>query len=408
MIQKKPETAVRFTHLIAQALTDAGHNAEETDLSRADALAFLPYDEEIKIKLQAVRRLWKNEHLGGTPDAVIPAILPRKYRTSSKRRVEYRKGRVALSMGYVRKGGAGDGDILESELHTRIYTELRKLLGSRKYEEAAKSLNYCILRGSDTEAALILNVFRVNGDVVRACRSLSEEVRKNVPELISAFLFLDESRSEYYLEASAKNGKARLFKKFFGPEHLVQKLHGKKLFYTPDVFSQVNSVMCETFADTALSLLDPDPEGQVFDLYCGYGLLAIRAAETVEHITGMDWEGPAIRSAGSNAEHLYPEKNIRFLAGAVTGDSLKDRLPPPFDKEYVILDPPRSGAAPGVLEAIAGRRPERVLHIFCGTDAVAPALHHWRANGYKVKTVKVIDMFPGSANLETLVLLEHR
>ena len=174
MIQKKPETAVRFTHLIAQALTDAGHNAEETDLSRADALAFLPYDEEIKIKLQAVRRLWKNEHLGGTPDAVIPAILPRKYRTSSKRRVEYRKGKGALSMGYVRKGGAGDGDILESELHTRIYTELRKLLGSRKYEEAAKSLNYCILRGSDTEAALILNVFRVNGDVVRACRSLSD------------------------------------------------------------------------------------------------------------------------------------------------------------------------------------------------------------------------------------------
>ena len=411
-VEKKnaaPKTP-KFIHHIADALRAAGYTPEELDLYRADVLAFLPPEEEKKIKLAAIRQLWKYEHLRCYPTDVVMSPMPRHYRTTSKRRAFYSHGKFALEMGYVGKKGGGNGDELEAELHNRIYALLQQSLSQKKNEEIAKSLNYCILRGSYTEAALILNVYRVNGDVVRRCKALADELRKEVPELISMFLFLDETKSEYYLESSARMGKARLFKKFFGPDHLVQKLHDKKLFYTPDVFSQVNSSMCETFADTALALLRPAPGAHVIDLYCGYGLLALRAAMdvNVNSITGMDWEGPSIRSATSNAEHLFPAKNIRFLAGAVTSDALKDRLPPPSGKEYVILDPPRQGAAAGVLEAIAARRPERIVHIFCGTDTISAALHHWHANGYDAKKVRVLDMFPGSANVETLVLLERQ
>lgn len=400
----------KFIHHIADALRAAGHAPEELDLYRADVLAFLSPEEENQIKLAAIRQMWKYEHLRCHPKDVVMSPMPRHYRTTSKRRAFYLRGKFTLEMGYTGKKGGGNGDVLEAELHNRIYALLQRSLTQKKNEELAKSLNYCILRGSYTEAALILNVYRVNGNVVRCCKVLAEELRKAVPELISMFLFLDETRSEYYLEASAKTGKARLFKKFFGPEHLVQKLHDKKLFYTPDVFSQVNSSMCETFADMALSLLKPEPGASVIDLYCGYGLLALRAAMdvNVNTVTGMDWEGPSIRSAVSNAEHLFPAKDIRFLAGAVTPDAIKERLPLPAKKEYVILDPPRQGASAGVLEAIASRRPAKILHIFCGTDTISSALHHWHANGYDVKQVRVLDMFPGSANVETLVLLERQ
>ena len=146
----------------------------------------------------------------------------------------------------------------------------------------------------------------------------------------------------------------------------------------------------------------------MIDLYCGYGLLAMKAAETVSGVIGMDWEGPAIRAAISNAAHLFPGKNIRFLTGAVTGESLRSRLPlPREEKEFILLDPPRSGAGNDVIEAVAARRPRRVVAIFCGTDSMPPALRHWQANGYEVTAARVLDMFPGTLNLETMVRLEH-
>ena len=378
------------------------------DPSAPDALAFLEYGQELMLKQEALERFWReNGFRAELIRGFIPAVQPRHYRTSSKRKASFFRGRFHLGMGYTR-GGSGDGALLEPETHGRIYACLRKLLSGPKYLESAKSLNFCVIRGDEKETALIFNVFRANGDVVRNLRLLGRETASAVPELKSCFMLLDPTRSGYYLEASAREGHDRMFKKFFGPGVLAQRSGNLKLFYPPEAFSQVNGAMCGPFASAALELLAPDPDARVIDLYCGYGLLAMKAAETASGIIGMDWEGPAIRAAIANAAHLFPGKNIRFLTGAVTGESLRCRLPlPREEKEFFLLDPPRSGAGNDVIEAVAARRPRRVVAIFCGTDNMPPALRHWQANGYEVTAARVLDMFPGTLNLETMVRLEH-
>jgi len=76
-------------------------------------------------------------------------------------------------------------------------------------------------------------------------------------------------------------------------------------------------------------------------------------------------------------------------------------------KSSVLLDPPRKGTAPGVIEAIASKHPERVLHIFCNIELIADDLKCWLSCGYRPTAAVPIDMFPGTASMEILVLLSN-
>ena len=88
---------------------------------------------------------------------------------------------------------------------------------------------------------------------------------------------------------------------------------------------------------------------------------------------------------------------------------IEERIRPPDGiPEIAVMDPPRQGTDPGVIEALAKRRPARIVHIFCGTDRIPVELRTWAKNGYRVASAVPLDLFPGSANLETLILLETR
>ena len=166
--------------------------------------------------------------------------------------------------------------------------------------------------------------------------------------------------------------------------------------------------MLPHFTGAIRELLKLTQETRLLDLYCGYGLIGLTSAPYVGSVIGMDIEGPAIHAAIENAKYHFPGKSLKFIASPVTADSLSDKLPPPNSKEVVLLDPPRSGTAHGVIEAISERQPLRVLHIFCGTDEIPRELQEWNKNGYIPKRIQPLDMFPGSPNLETMILLEPK
>jgi len=120
---------------------------------------------------------------------------------------------------------------------------------------------------------------------------------------------------------------------------------------------------------------------------------------------GIDAEGPAIDAARDNAQRAGLGDKARFVAGRVTGESLSSRVRFGDGPEVALLDPPRQGTERGVIEAVARRRPERVLHVFCGTDEIPRELEDWRREGYGAEAAAPLDLFPGSASLETMVLL---
>ncbi|HNF85922.1 MAG TPA: class I SAM-dependent RNA methyltransferase, partial [bacterium] len=71
-----------------------------------------------------------------------------------------------------------------------------------------------------------------------------------------------------------------------------------------------------------------------------------------------------------------------------------------------VLDPPRTGTAPGVIEALAKATPDRVVHIFCDIERLPHELKRWRLNGYRAAHIVPVDLFPATDNVEVIILLE--
>jgi len=417
----KPDEAPEY--LFQHAVMLAAANAQlddKLDVSRPhELLAPLEYEDECRIKTDAVRAFWT---VRGLPSALVPRIVPspvpRGYRATSKRRVYVtRGGELRFCMGY----GAERGETLRSELepesHNEVYAKLRKLLASPVYRILGRSLNFIVVRGGAERLTLILNFFHLDAAVMRKAKLLANHVREELPQIAAMFTFLDETRSEFYLES--RSAGARPFKKLFGSEYLDLHAAGCKFLYPPSAFSQVNESILDAFLREAGKLLAPGPNSTLVDLFTGYGLFAVALGDRARRVVAMDFNGPAIHAASGNAEHNRPGADIEFIASAVTPSAIENKLPPspadlrlPDDDgpapegELFLLDPPRSGVRPNVIAAIAKRSPARILHVFCSADEVAPSLAAWKHNGYSPAAVRIFDMFPGSPNVETMVLLE--
>ncbi|MEN8231780.1 MAG: class I SAM-dependent RNA methyltransferase, partial [Thermodesulfobacteriota bacterium] len=213
--------------------------------------------------------------------------------------------------------------------------------------------------------------------------------------------------SEYYLEEGQPSDILQ-FKKLFGKADLAVSHHGCRYSYHPTSFSQVNEAMVPVMLDMAQTLLEPDPAGTLLDLYCGYGLFSHFLAPGYKQVVGIDAEGPSIRAAISNKKSNPASKKARFLSRRITARSVeKIPLPDDLGAETILLDPPRQGPQEGVIAALSRREPRKVLHIHCGLDQIPDSLRQWKQNGYKVQRIVVLDMFPGTAGLEVLILLSR-
>ena len=181
---------------------------------------------------------------------------------------------------------------------------------------------------------------------------------------------------------------------------------GRRLLYPPTGFSQVNEAMLPVFLKTAETLIQPEADARLLDLYCGYGLIGLYLFPQVNSLLGVEIDGPSVDSAVASAAHLFPKKEIRFVRGEIGPMLIKGKFPEPGKKELIVLDPPRSGTANGVIKELARRKPLRVLHVFCGTDGIPAAVEEWYKRGFRPEKIVPLDMFPGTPNLETMILLE--
>jgi tRNA/tmRNA/rRNA uracil-C5-methylase (TrmA/RlmC/RlmD family) len=295
---------------------------------------------------------------------------------------------------------------LEPREHGRIFEFLQQKISEPAFKLVAGHLNYLIIRGSYTERAVIFNVDTLNGPLVRKLKLLAGHLQKLTDTVSSAYIYPDPSCSDYYLEEGQPSDILQ-FKKLFGRTDLVVSHHGCRYSYHPTSFSQVNEAMVPIMLDMTETLLEPDPVETLLDLYCGYGLFSHFLAPGYKHVVGVDAEGPSIRSAIFNKKPNPASKKARFLSRRITARSV-EKIPLPNDlgAETILLDPPRQGPQEGVIAALSRREPRKVLHINCGVDQIPISLKQWQQNGFKVKRIVPLDMFPGTAGLEVLILLE--
>ncbi len=374
-----------------------------------EPLARFDYNLELDLKNQALQEFWKAHGLPSKPDLILPSPRPRHYRTTSKRRVVMEKGRFALSFltesNAAANPKAAKESLVDPKEHTLIYQFILSKLNTPAYTLFARALNFVIIRGDYSHFTVLFNVHRLNGEVVRKAKLLGEHLRTKDPKAVSAFLFFDPSRSDFYFEARTYEGPWKL-KNIFGPDDIRLKVLDRTYAFHPTAFCQVNASILPTFLEKAHSLLEPKSEQRLVDLYSGFGFFTLHLGHAYKEALGVDLGIVSIDSAQKMAA-ADPKARCRFRSGRIQVQHLDKLLPPPLseNREVLLLDPPRQGTEPGVIRALAERKSARILHIFCDLDTLPKEVKEWGECGFKVSKVVPLDMFPGTNNLEVMVLL---
>jgi tRNA/tmRNA/rRNA uracil-C5-methylase (TrmA/RlmC/RlmD family) len=336
----------------------------------------------------------------------VESPKPRKYRTTSKRRVMFLKDTFHLTFGSeIQSRRINEESELEPDEHSQIFDFLAETINRPPYKFLAKNLNFLIIRGNYNEFSVIFNVKLLNGDIVRKLKSISEGLEKLNKKIVSAFVYFDPSESDFYFESKVPKNTLQ-FKKLFGQPKITVSYEGHKYFFHPTSFSQVNESMVPKMLQIARENLLTGTYNRLIDLYCGYGLFSYYFGNDFPEIFGIDYEGDSIKSAIESLEHFKGKSKIKFYSFDINFTTLQKSLPKDLKNEILILDPPRQGTKPNVIQTLAERSPQNVLHIFCGIDEIKRETSQWIENGYSIKKIIPLDMFPGTGNIETMIFLE--
>lgn len=365
------------------------------------SISVMDYSDELELKNRAFAVFCERNGLP-VPEKIVESPLSRNYRTTTKRRAGSENGCFRLFFGADER--LEYTEPLEPEEHLAIYRFVEDILKKPAFAALAEALNWIIVRGSYKRRAVIFNVGEMNAAVVRKLKLMGEHLNVANLGVVSAHVYFDPTRSDYYLEAS-RPVDALGFKTLFGPKELSLDLGAFRLKYPVTGFSQINESQIPNLLAFAKKLLRPSEKDFLLDLYCGYGLFSFGIGGAAASTWGAEWEGPSIECAKSSARFL--KRPAKFLAGKIDRDFVERSIPKGSGSELALLDPPRSGVEAGVIAALAKRNPKRVLHIFCGTDEIPRSLNQWKLSGYKAVNIQPLDLFPGTPHLETMVLLER-
>lgn len=189
----------------------------------------------------------------------------------------------------------------------------------------------------------------------------------------------------------------------WGQDHLAEEVAGLKFRISPTSFFQVNPWGLETIykcLDAALSLHRKDA---VLDMYCGVGSMALYLAKRARRVVGMDSCAPAIEDAIINSD-LNELNNTYFVAGAT--EKVLPRLYQQGERfAAAVLDPPRKGCAPEVLNTVHRMRIPKLVYVSCNPATLARDLGILKEYGYRTESIQPIDMFPQTYHVESVAVL---
>ena len=196
------------------------------------------------------------------------------------------------------------------------------------------------------------------------------------------------------------------YRTLWGTDVLTDELCGLTFRLSVPSFYQVNREMAEVLYAKAVEFAALTGTETVLDLYCGAGTITQVMARHAGRVIGAEIVPEAIEDAKANAERNGVE-NVEFFCGdasAVAADFAAKGLRP----DVICVDPPRKGLAPEVVRAAAQMAPRRIVYVSCDPATLARDVKLFAQSGYEAVRAAAVDMFPGTANVESVVALERR
>ncbi len=184
----------------------------------------------------------------------------------------------------------------------------------------------------------------------------------------------------------------------YGKDTITDVMCGNIIEISPLSFYQVNTLQAERLYAKALEYASPSKDSVIADLYCGAGTIGLSMSKNARNIIGVEIVREAIENAIKNAS-INSVSNAEFFcgdAGKIFSQLRKNGCSP----DIIVIDPPRKGCSTETLEVIADAKPGKIVMISCNPATAARDAKWLCDNGYILKKVCGVDMFPRTGHVE--------
>ena len=362
------------------------------------------YEAELQIKTQRVRDAL--ERIGGLQDFQMEPILAAPDRCRYRNKCQLPIGLSkdgALQLGFYAVNSHRivntESCLLQPEAFDRAAAAFRRwyaVSGESVYDEASHSgvLRHLYMRRGEMSGEMMVCVV-ANGAALHEEALLVEMLREAVPEITGVLLNVNRERTNVVLGKTCRT--------LWGKDTITDTLCGLAFEIAPHAFYQVNRTQAERLYGKAAEYAGLTGAETLLDLYCGTGTIGLSMAKNAKKLIGAEIVPAAVENARRNAERNAIQ-NAEFLCAdaAEAARILFERGEKP---DVIVIDPPRKGCDSALIATIAAMRPKRVVYVSCDPATLARDLKLFGESGYKTETVTPADMFPGTAHVETVVLL---
>jgi 23S rRNA (uracil1939-C5)-methyltransferase len=190
----------------------------------------------------------------------------------------------------------------------------------------------------------------------------------------------------------------------FGKPYIEEKMGGLTFEISANSFFQTNTHQGFKLYQEVEKAADLSGEEIIFDLYCGTGTIGLYLAKKAKEVYGFEVIRSSLEDAEKNAEKNNVE-NIFFLKSNLDtffkSGQLSKKIPKP---DVVILDPPRAGMHLDMTNYLHKFKAKKIVYVSCNPTTQARDSKILISRGYNIEKAVMVDMFPHTPHIETVVL----
>ena len=365
----------------------------------------ISYSAELRHKAQIVSDAFTRiGHL--TPDETLP-ILGAETLDGCRNKAQYPCGRHpqtgALCFGFYAPRSHRLIPVSDCRLQPPVFGEIlrrcEKLLTDiPPYdEESGKgSLRHLYLR-QGYHSGEIMVCFVAAKDIRRLLIPVGKKLMREFPEIRSVVMNRNGRQTNVILGPQTVT--------LCGSDTVSDTLCGVPVSLSPESFYQVNTAQAERLFAEAKRLGAPQKDELLLDLYCGAGAIGLSMADSAGQVLGVEVVPQAVRDAKANAE-CAGIQNADFFCGDA-GEIAAQFAAEGKSPDLIVLDPPRKGCDTVTLDACLRMAPARMVMISCNPATAARDAAYLCENGYHLRVLRAVDMFPRTGHVECVVLMSR-
>ncbi|WP_195539124.1 23S rRNA (uracil(1939)-C(5))-methyltransferase RlmD [Eubacterium maltosivorans] len=358
------------------------------------------YDAQLAIKHKIVTDAL--ERIGGIKDVPVNAVIgmevPYRYRNKAQFKIS------GKGVGFFAKRSHQivpiEDCLTQPESCVQVIETFNALLKDGCFELYDEQQHTGFLRGivqRTNEQGENMIVIVGNGKKLKHKNKILQAITERIPDVRSIYLNVNTTRGNAVL--------GRKNHLLLGTPQIEERIGDLSFLISPNSFFQVNTRQTKVLYDLVKRMAALTGTETLFDLYCGTGTIGLYLAREAAQVYGIEIVENAVLDAQENAERNQIE-NIRFIQGKSETEAPK-LTEEGVHPDVIVLDPPRKGCDPALLEMIKNLAVPKVVYVSCNPSTLARDLKILHEYGYQVQEVQPVDLFPGTGHVETVVLMSR-